>query len=162
MALLGKTGVGKTTLLYNMAFADLHRDVLQIGASKQNGVNLFYLKAFIHGLSSEVAPDLNSSRTIFATHPSGEVAKSFSTSVASAFRAFALTSLAYSEILSGPHLRTLSVDPKAAQRVFRNKPMPPLPRYFRSLNTLLSMKTPLESSRPARWAVSCSRFFVFS
>src|SRR3954466_10326397 len=27
VALLGKTGVGKTTLLYNMAFADLHSGV---------------------------------------------------------------------------------------------------------------------------------------
>src|SRR5947208_8639215 len=27
LALLGKTGVGKTTLLYNMAFADLHSGV---------------------------------------------------------------------------------------------------------------------------------------
>jgi len=46
---------------------------LQIGPPKQDIADLFYLKPFIYGLSSDVAPELSNSKTIFATHPCDEL-----------------------------------------------------------------------------------------
>ena len=38
-------------------------------STKQDIADLFYLKPFIYGLSSDVAPELSNSKTISATHP---------------------------------------------------------------------------------------------
>jgi len=46
------------------------KDVLQRVPSKQDRADLSCLEAFIHGPSSALAPDLNRSKPLFATHPS--------------------------------------------------------------------------------------------